>query len=71
LLNGVIRRDLARVGMEDCFSELNTLACILASEARAEVDRPVLIAGSLPPLYGSCWPDLVRSPERIEQLYRE
>lgn len=68
---GIIRRDLARVGMEARFAELNTLACSLASEARAGVDRLVLIAGSLPPLYGSYRPDLVRPFEQIEPLYRE
>lgn len=68
---GIIRRDLARVGMEDRFAELNTLACSLANEARAAVDRPVLIAGSLPPLHGSYRPDLVRPFEQIEPLYRE
>jgi S-methylmethionine-dependent homocysteine/selenocysteine methylase len=68
---GIIRRDLAKVDIEHRFAELNTLACTLADEARAVVDRPVLMAGSLPPLYGSYRPDLVRSAEQIEPLYRE
>ena len=68
---GIIRRDLAKVGIEHRFGELNTLACTLADEARAIVDRPVLVAGSLPPLYGSYRPDLVRSGLEIEPLYRE
>lgn len=69
--HGIIRRDLARIGIEDRFAELNAIACSLASEARAAVDRPVLIAGSLPPLHGSYRPDLVRPFEQIEPLYRE
>ena len=68
---GIIRRDLAKVGMEDRFAELNILACGLADEARAAVDRPVLIAGSLPPLHGSYRPDLVGALDEIEPLYRE
>lgn len=68
---GIIRRDLAKIGIEDRFAELNRLACSLAIEARDTADRPVLIAGSLPPLYGSYRPDLVRPFEEIEPLYQE
>ena len=68
---GIIRRDLAKIGIEDRFAELNALACSLASEARAAAERPVLIAGSLPPLHGSYRPDLVRPFKEIEPLYRE
>ena len=68
---GIIRRDLAKIGIEDRFAELNTLACTLASQARAAADRPVLIAGSLPPLRGSYRPDLVGASKEIEPLYRE
>ena len=68
---GVIRNDLAEIGIEDRFAELNTLACNLASEARESSDRSVLIAGSLPPLRGSYRPDLVGEFEEIESLYCE
>jgi S-methylmethionine-dependent homocysteine/selenocysteine methylase len=68
---GVIRSDLAKVGFEDRFAELNTLACTLAQEARDTVERPVLIAGSLPPLQGSFRPDLVGTYDEIEPLYQE
>jgi S-methylmethionine-dependent homocysteine/selenocysteine methylase len=68
---GIIRRDLAKIGLEDRFAELNSLACSLAIEARRAVDRPVLIAGSLPPLRGSYRPDLVGAFDDIEPLYVE
>jgi len=68
---GVIRDDLAEIGIEDRFAELNTLACRLAREARDSSSRSVLIAGSLPPLRGSYRPDLVGAVEEIEPLYRE
>jgi S-methylmethionine-dependent homocysteine/selenocysteine methylase len=68
---GVIKDDLAKVGIEDRFAELNTLACHLALEARARSQRDVLIAGSLPPLRGSFRPDLVGPGDEIEALYQE
>ena len=71
---GVIRAGLAEEGIEDRFVELNLLACSLAQEARAAGAtsvRPVLIAGSLPPLAGSYRPDRVGDFDRIEPLYRE
>jgi S-methylmethionine-dependent homocysteine/selenocysteine methylase len=68
---GIIRRDLAKIGLEDRFAELNRLACSLALEARRAVNRPVLIAGSLPPLGGSYRPDLVGELQEIQPLYRE
>ncbi len=68
---GVIRADLAKVGMEDRFEELMTLACHLALEARDQADRKVAIAGSLPPLRGSYRPDLVGPRAEIERLYDE
>jgi S-methylmethionine-dependent homocysteine/selenocysteine methylase len=68
---GVIFDDLTEIGIEDRFAELNTLACNLALEARESSGRPVLIAGSLPPLRGSYRPDLVGPVEEIEPLYRE
>jgi len=68
---GIIRRNLARVGLEDHFEALNTLACALARQARQKSETSVLIAGSLPPLAGSFRPDLVGEIEEIEPLYRE
>ena len=68
---GVIRAALAEEGIEDRFSELNLMACTLAQEARAKGGRPVLIAGSLPPLAGSYRPDRVGDFGHIEPLYRE
>lgn len=68
---GVIRGDLAKVGIEDRFAELNTLACDLAVQARDASSRQVVIAGSLPPLGGSFRPDRVGSSDIIETLYGE
>ena len=68
---GVIRAKLAKIGIKDRYAELNRLACTLAREARESSGRPVLIAGSLPPLRGSYRPDLVGAFEEIEPLYRE
>lgn len=68
---GLIRRDLAKVGLEDQFAELNALACTLACEARKVAGHHVLIAGSLPPLRGSFRPDLVAPFEEIAPLYQE
>lgn len=68
---GIIREDLAKVGLEDRFAELNALACSLANEARDAADHPVLIAGSLPPLRGSFRPDLVGPRQEITPRYEE
>jgi S-methylmethionine-dependent homocysteine/selenocysteine methylase len=68
---GVIRNELAREGIEDRFAELNRLAGQLAVEARDTAGRPVMIAGSLPPLNGSYRPDRVWPYETIAPLYRE
>lgn len=68
---GLIRNELAKEGIEDRFSSLNTLACELAQKARKKSARNVLIAGSLPPLGGSFRPDLVGPLETIETLYLE
>ena len=68
---GVIRSELAKDGIEDRFSELNAIACGLATQARDRSRRKVKIAGSLPPLGGSYRPDLVGSADDIEALYRE
>ena len=69
---GLIRRDLAKAGIEDQFAELNALACSLAREARNAVDHQVLIARSLPPLGGgSLRPDLMAPLEEIAPFYQE
>ena len=54
-----IRHKFAEAGLMDRFREMNQLAGQLAVEARARCERPVLIAGSLPPQHGSYRPDLV------------
>lgn len=48
--------------------ELAELAGMLAREAADSADRPVLVAGSLPPLFGSYEPDLFRPEEAPEML---
>ena len=68
---GLIRDDLARVGMADRFTELNLLACQLARDAVGKTRRSVWIAGSLPPLRGSFRPDLVGPHAEILPRYRE
>ena len=68
---GVIRVDLAKIGIEGRFAELTTLACRLALEARDLAGKETAIAGSLPPLRGSFRPDLVGPIEEIEWLYAE
>lgn len=69
---GVIRSDLAKVGIEEQFEELNEQACALAIEARQRSGRhEVLIAGAMPPLRGSYRADLVGEYEDIYPLYEE
>ncbi len=68
---GIVRDDLARVGMADRFTELNQLACRLAHDAAGRAGRPVWVAGSLPPLRGSFRPDLVGPPAEIVPCYRQ
>jgi len=68
---GVIRNDLRKENIEDRFEELNLLAVKLAKQAIAKADRPVAIAGSLPPLFGSYRPDLVKTESELEPLYAE
>ena len=68
---GIIRSNLALVGIEDQFQSLNELACSLACQAREESETPVLIAGALPPLAGSYRPDLVGEIEDLVPLYLE
>ncbi|MGI9254418.1 MAG: homocysteine S-methyltransferase family protein [Thermomicrobiales bacterium] len=68
---GIIRQELAKEGIEDQFRAMNEQACRLAMDARDAADRPVWIAGSLPPLNGSYRADLVLDRAIIEPLYRE
>jgi len=68
---GVIRVDLAKIGIQGRFAELTRLACRLAVEARDLAGKNSAIAGSLPPLRGSFRPDLVGPIEEIEGLYDE
>lgn len=67
-----VRHRLQRdAGLGDKFEELNKLAGKLAVQARDSVGESVLIAGSLPPLFGSYRPDLVRPVPELQALYRE
>ncbi|MBE9070373.1 homocysteine S-methyltransferase family protein [Leptolyngbya cf. ectocarpi LEGE 11479] len=67
-----VRHRLQRdAGLGDKFKELNQLAGELAVQARESTGVPVLIAGSLPPLFGSYRPDQVRSVKELEPLYQE
>jgi S-methylmethionine-dependent homocysteine/selenocysteine methylase len=68
---GVIASDLAKIGLEKRFKELNEIACTLAKNARKGAGKNVAIAGSLPPLRGSYRPDLVGPLDEIEALYDE
>jgi S-methylmethionine-dependent homocysteine/selenocysteine methylase len=68
---GIIRSNLAKEGLEHRFKDLNLLACDLAKQACLQADRPVLVAGSLPPLAGSFRPDLVGEIKEITPLYQE
>jgi S-methylmethionine-dependent homocysteine/selenocysteine methylase len=68
---GLIRRDLAKAGLEHRFVELNARACALAHEALDSSERQIFIAGSLPPLRGSYRPDLVAPHEEIVSCYQE
>ena len=68
---GLIREDLAGAGLEDRYEDLNTLAGRLARQACAIADRPVLVAGSRPPLRGSFRPDRVGPASKLIPRYRE
>lgn len=65
------RRRLDAGGDGDAFERLNHRAGELAQRAREQAGRNVLIAGSLPPIYGSYRPDRVRSVDQLEPQYRE
>lgn len=66
-----VRGRLKQASVPGTFEDLNRLAGQLAVEARDEVGENVLIAGSLPPLFGSYRPENVRPFDEIEPLYRE
>jgi len=67
-----IRTKLDEAGMGFLFEELNRRAGKLANEARDNVgEADVLIAGSLPPFYGSFRPDMVQALDVIEPMYKE
>ncbi len=66
-----IRRKLDDAGLGFLFEDLNRRAGKLAVQARDNTDETVLIAGSLPPIYGSFRPDLVQAFDVIEPMYRE
>ena len=68
---GIIRHDLRKVGIEDQFEALNLQAARLAIDAKAATGSDAMIAGSLPPLFGSYRPDLVHDEAALEPLYAE
>ena len=65
------RRRLDPADIEDGFTRCNRAAGSLARRAADKAGRQVLVAGSLPPIYGSYRPDRVRPLAEIEPLYRE
>jgi S-methylmethionine-dependent homocysteine/selenocysteine methylase len=67
----VVRRRFGESEVPDRFVALSRLACEMARLARDNTDPSVLIAGSLPPIYGSYRPDLTHEFDTIEPLYRE
>ncbi|MBV6633253.1 MAG: homocysteine S-methyltransferase family protein [Alphaproteobacteria bacterium] len=58
-------------GMADQIGPMNRQAGELAQKAANEVDRPVLVAASLPPLNGSYRPDHTLPTETTIPLYQE
>lgn len=68
---GIARERMARAGIEHRYAEYNQIAGRLAAEARDAADRPVAIAGSLPPYSGSYRPDKVGAFDHLVPLYRE
>lgn len=66
-----IRNKFGPAGVLDRLGEMNRLAAELAQKARDNCGRPVLVAGSMGPQYGSYRPDLVGGYEKTEALYRE
>jgi len=66
-----IRNNFAAAGLLDKLAQMNRQAAELARTARENCARPVFIAGSMGPQYGSYRPDLVGSYAQTEALYRE
>lgn len=66
--NGNRLRDM---GMADQVIPMNQKAGALARQAADEVDRPVLVMGSLPPLNGSYRPEETLPFETMYPLYQE
>jgi len=67
----VTRKLLAREGAEDKLADLTKRATRLAREARDNISKDVLVAGSLPPLDTTYRIDLVDSYENNLTYYRE
>ncbi len=67
---GLIENDLAVAGLADRYEDLNATAGRLARTACGITDRPVLVAGALPPLRGSFRPDLVGPENELVPNYR-
>lgn len=58
-----------RAGQGDRFEALNRRACELARQAASRGERPVLVAGSLPPLRESYRPEQVPDLDRMLEEY--
>ncbi|MBK1670321.1 hypothetical protein CKO28_20055 [Rhodovibrio sodomensis] len=61
---------IRRVPERDTFERLNRTAGELARAAVADADHPALVAGSLPPMFGSYRPDQVREEAELLPMYR-
>lgn len=66
-----IRNNFEPEGLLHRLGEMNQLAAMLARQARDNVGKKVLIAGSMGPQRGSYRPDLVGSYDETYALYRE
>jgi S-methylmethionine-dependent homocysteine/selenocysteine methylase len=62
---------LREMGLGDHVGAMNRMAGELAQQAAGSVDRPVLVAGSLPPLNGSFRPEDTLPFDTILELYQE
>jgi S-methylmethionine-dependent homocysteine/selenocysteine methylase len=61
---------IRRVPERETFERLNRTAGELARAAVAEADHDALVAGSLPPMFGSYRPDRVRGEDELLPMYR-
>lgn len=66
-----IRNNFEPQGLLHRLEEMNQLSAMLARQARDNVGKRVLIAGSMGPQRGSYRPDLVGSYDETYDLYRE